>query len=101
MGMEVTLSTKIKAPLVTGVKTVTTVAAPIFAGASALKGRKQMIVYNESPNTVYYGASDVAVSTGMPLLSGDSVMFDFNSGIHVDIYFIASTDSMVRVVELK
>ncbi len=90
----------IEAPLTAGVKTVSTVAAAMFAGSARKQRRYQMIVYNESDATVYYGASNVTTSTGMPLLSGDSVTFQFNPIVPVDIYFIAGGNKNVRVVEL-
>ena len=85
----------------TGQRTVSTTAAAIFAGASRLKDRFQMTVFNESDTTVYYGDSSVTVGTGFPLLSGDSATFYFFSHVPYDVYFIASASKAVRVVEVK
>jgi hypothetical protein len=85
--------------IATGAKTVTNVAASIFAGASLLSQRTGMTVYNESDTTVYYGPSGVTTANGMPLLSGDSVSFLFKPGIEYPIYFIAAANKAVRVVE--
>lgn len=87
------------APVV-GVKTVSTTAAELFAGASRLAGRYAMIVYNESSVPVYWGPSGVTTTNGFPLLPQDSVVFQFNPTVATAIYFIASSSASVRVVEL-
>ncbi len=87
------------APVV-GIKTVTTTAAELFAGASRLANRYAMIVYNESSEPVYWGSSGVTAATGFPLLPQDSVVFQFNPSVATAIYFIAGSNAAVRVVEL-
>lgn len=87
------------APVV-GVKTVTTTAAELFAGASRLANRYAMIVYNESSVPVYWGPSGVTTSSGFPLLPQDSVVFQFSPSVVTAIYFIAASNVAVRVVEL-
>lgn len=94
------LGGRIESAPVTGAKTVTTVAAAMFAGASRKTGRYQMIVYNESADTVYWGGSGVTTANGIPLLAGDSVVFNFTTASTTDIYFIAANNLSVRVVEL-
>lgn len=90
----------IKVAPVTNVKTVTTTATALFAGASQLASRYNMTVYNESGNTVYFGQSGVTTATGFPLLAGDTVSFNFDISVATAIYFIGTTSSNVRVVEL-
>ena len=87
------------APVV-GVKTVTTTAAELFAGASRLANRYVMIVYNESSVPVCWGPSGVTTSSGFPLLPQDSAVFQFSPSTSTAIYFIASSSASVRVVEL-
>jgi hypothetical protein len=84
---------------VTGSKTVSAVAAEMFAGEAALAKRRQMIVTNNSAGIVYWGASTVTALTGMPVASGDSVIFDFDPNTAIAIYFIAESELEVRVVE--
>lgn len=95
----VTPSVRISSAPTTGTKTVTAVAASIFAGGSALANRNFMMVSNVSANTVYWGGSGVTTSSGIPLLPGDSMTFVFKKTTATDIYFIAGTNSEVRVVE--
>lgn len=90
----------ISADLTTGKKTVTSVAATMFAAEARKAGRYQMIVFNESDSTLYYGKSNVTTDTGMALLSGDSVTFKFDDRVDTDIYFIATATKTVRVVEI-
>ncbi|NLB56582.1 MAG: hypothetical protein GX811_12635 [Lentisphaerae bacterium] len=84
----------------TGVKTVTTTAAELFAGSVVLDGRYKMIVYNEGSNNVYWGNSTITAQTGFPLLQGDSVVFTFNTTEDMPIYFRAEANTVVRVGEL-
>lgn len=87
------------APVV-GVKTVTTTAAELFAGASRLANRYVMIVYNESSVPVYWGPAGVTTTTGFTLLPQDSIVFQFDPTVATPIYFIAGSSASVRVVEL-
>ncbi len=84
----------------TGVKTVTSTAAELFSGTSALAGRDKLIVYNEGSNNVYWGNGTITAQTGFPLLPGDSVVFTFNPTEDMPIYFIAEANTVVRVGEL-
>lgn len=84
------------APLV-GVKTVGTVAAELFAGASRLITRGYMEVYNAGTLPIYYGASGVTTATGFIIQPGDSKVFLFS--VDTLIYFIASASNSVNVEE--
>ncbi|MDU2063788.1 MAG: hypothetical protein E6713_03020 [Sporomusaceae bacterium] len=87
---------------VNNVKTVTTAAAPIFAGDTALDGRYKMLVYNAGTDTIYWGGSPaVTVDNGMPVFAGDYGVFDFYPTITTQIYFVAAANQSVRVVEVK
>lgn len=84
----------------TGVKTVTSTAAELFAGVAALDGRNKLIVYNEGSGNVYWGKGTVTTTTGFPLLPGDSIVFSFKSDVDTPIFFVAEADTLVRVGEL-
>lgn len=90
----------ISAAPVVGAKTVTTTAAELFAGGARLANRISMTVYNESSIPVYWGPAGVTTSSGFPLLPGDSVTFQFWPSVATPIYFIASANASVRVVEV-
>jgi hypothetical protein len=89
----------IRVPCVVGTKTVTTTAASIFAGVSALVSRYYMIVTNVGGNTVYHGPAGVLTTTGTPLQPGDSMVFEFDPAVATDEYFIAAANTEVRVEE--
>lgn len=85
----------------TGVKTVTSTAAELFAGVAALDGRYKMIVYNPSTtDAVKWGKGTVDANTGFSLLPGDSIIFSFNPSVYVPIFFVANTNVVVEVGEL-
>jgi len=90
----------IRSAPVVGAKTVSTTAAELFAGASRLSWRYEMIVYNESSVPVYWGPSSVTTTNGFTLLPGDSIGFLFDKNVGTPIYFVSSTNAPVRVVEL-
>ncbi|WP_353853121.1 hypothetical protein [Dehalobacter restrictus] len=82
-------------PLV-GAKTVGTVAASLFAGASRLATRGYMKVVNVGTLPVYYGASSVTTATGIPVQPGEVEIFEVGD---LPIYFIAAANNEVRVEE--
>lgn len=90
----------IKLPPVVGTKTVTSTPAAMFSGASALPNRLSMIVYNNGTESCYWGPPGVTVSTGFPLLPGDSIEFEFDAKWATVIMFVASEDIEVKVAEL-
>lgn len=87
---------------VTGSKTVTTSAAAIFAGASALSGRSGLSITNMSTVIVYLGGAGVTTSNGGPLNPGDVRIYDpIDAGVSVPIYAVAASNAEVRVEEWK
>jgi hypothetical protein len=90
----------IKSAPVVGAKTVTTSAAAIFAGGTVLANRYLMTVYNNSVYTIYWGPSGVTTATGMPILPGDSVTFEFSPSVATPIYMIAAASAAIRVMEV-
>jgi hypothetical protein len=96
----VTVGTLTDVP-VHGAKTVTSLAASIFAGAARLANRRYLAVYNESANTVYVGGSGVTTASGFPILPGDYRVFAITPGADFGIYAIAGANSAVRVEEGK
>lgn len=75
---------------VTGVKTITATATEIFAGASALSGRRKMIIKNEDPVIRFrVGPSSVTQQNGFPVEPGAIVEFEFDPSVTVAIYAIS------------
>lgn len=85
--------------IATGLKTVTTTGAELFAGASPLSRRVRMLVYNAGQDNVYWGNGAITASTGFPLLPGDSIVFTFEPTKEVPVYFISEGSVPVRVGE--
>ncbi|MDJ0305400.1 MULTISPECIES: hypothetical protein [Dehalobacter] len=85
----------INAPLV-GAKTVGTVAASLFAGASRLASRVFMKVVNVGTLPVYYGPEGVTTLTGIPIQPGEAESFAVGD---LPIYFVAAANNEVRVEE--
>lgn len=90
----------IKSAPVTGVKTVTTTAADVFAGASKLASRYTMVIQNKGTVPIYWGGSTVTVSNGIEILPGDVYRFTFDPTVVTAIYCISAADCEIRVVEL-
>ena len=71
----------------------------IKVGASALEGRQEILVYNDSNLVVYFGDATVTTSTGIPIEKGELVNLPFRDTLPV--YLIASGGSnTVRIQEL-
>lgn len=90
----------IKAAPVVGVKTVTTSAAEVFAGASRLASRYLMAVTNESSQIIYWGPSGVTVANGFCLYPGDTHIFRFSPAVATPVYMIAAASAQIRVGEM-
>jgi hypothetical protein len=90
----------IKAAPVVGVKTVTTSAAEVFAGASRLASRYLMAVTNESSQIIYWGPSGVTVANGFCLYPGDTHIFRFSPAVATPVYMIAPASAQIRVGEM-
>lgn len=74
----------------------------LTTGDVNLVGRKQLIVYPPSSGTLYWGNDGVTVSTGAPLVAGDSpLVFDFDPTNPLKIYGISDVSVSIRVVESK
>lgn len=86
---------------ISGAKTLTSVIGELFAGASRLSGRKYVLVYNESPNTVYLGGPNMLITNAMPLLPGDYRQFTVDPTKDFGLYGGASSASAIRVEEGK
>lgn len=88
------------------VKTVSTTAAELFAGASRKAGRKRMRVYNEGSVAIYFGIGDNTITagasgSGQPIQPSDYEVFYFDPAVAMAIYFIAaSSNSSVKVSEM-
>lgn len=75
---------------VVGDKTITAVATALFAGASALPGRKKLIARNEDSVLRFrVGPSSVSQQAGTPVEPGATVEFTFDPTISIVIYAIS------------
>lgn len=85
----VSVETITSAP-VTGVKTVTSTAAEVFAGASAKANRRKLVIKNEdSVLRVRIGSSSVTQQNGFPIEPGAVVELQFDPSTYVPIYAIS------------
>lgn len=100
--MTVMLNLTTATPVVNAL-TVTTGQVELKAGASALTGRKQLIIYPPAAGTIYWGSSGVTSSTGAPMTStSQPLSFTFNPNIYVALYAVSDgTNRTVQVVEAK
>ena len=94
------LDTLIVAP-VTGVKTVTAIAAEIFAGASRLAGRRRMMLKNEDLALRFrIGTTTVNQRTGFPIEPGALIEIKFDPTVALVVYAISEGSSLqVAVME--
>lgn len=85
----------------TGTKTVTSIAAEAFAGASARTNRKKMIIKNEDAVLRFrVGGVDITQDKGFTVEPKAFVEFNFDPSIYAPIYIIAETaDLEVEVYE--
>ena len=86
---------------VVGRKTVTSVAAAVFALSSALTGRKKLTIRNEDTVLRFrVGPSGVTQQTGFPVEPGASIEFSFDPGVPIIIYALSEGASLeVGVME--
>lgn len=90
----------LKAP-VTGMATVTAIAAEIFAGASRLQGRRRMIIKNEHPSLrLRIGGTGVTQLNGFPIEPGAALELSFDPEEDTLVYAISEGEQMeVSVIE--
>lgn len=62
--------------------------------------RSSLVVFNDSPNTIYLGGSDVSTASGLPVLK-QSYSPSINAGEKMVLYAIADKTSNVRVFEVS
>lgn len=86
---------------VTGVKTVTSTAAELFAGSSRKSGRTVMTVRNVSNSIrIRIGPSGVTDVNGFSLEPGDAVELNFDPAVVTPIYAVSEAgNAMVEVFE--
>ena len=87
----------LKISITNGTVTVDTSAIPI--PATALSGRKSLIVVNISANNVFLGSSTVTTENGYQLYSEQAVSFDISDDII--LYAIAGSSSEIRYIEAR
>ena len=80
---------------VTGIKTVTAIAAEIFAGAYAKTNRRKLIIKNEDQSLrLRIGKSDITQQKGFPVEPGAVVIIPFDPAVMVPIYAISEGASL-------
>jgi len=86
---------------VTGIATITATAAELFAGNSALEGRRRMIIKNEDPSLrCRIGGSDVSQHNGFPLEPGATLELAFDPEEEKPVYAISEgTEMEVSLIE--
>ena len=83
------LNSTIRTPI-TGMATVTTTAAEIFAGASRLIGRRRLILKNEhSSLRIRIGGVGVTQQNGFPIEPGALFEIEFDPETNIPIYAIS------------
>ena len=87
---------------ISGSKTITSIAASLFAGSLVLANRKKMVVRNEDPsNRFRVGPSGVTQQSGFPIEPGGTAEFTFDPTTAISIYAISEGAAIVaQVIEL-
>ena len=87
---------------VTGIKTVTSTVAEVFAGSSRKANRSKLIVRNLHPAVaIRIGGSGITDTIGQSLEPGASVEIDFSPSTAVPIYAVSTAGNVsVEVLEV-
>jgi len=79
----------------TGIKTITTTAAELFAGAYAKTNRRKLIIKNEDQSLRFrIGKADITQQNGFPVEPGAVVIIPFDPAVMVPIYAISEGASL-------
>lgn len=79
----------------TGIKTITTTAAELFAGAYAKTNRRKLIIKNEDQSLRFrIGKADITQQNGFPVEPGAVVIIPFDPAVIVPIYAISEGASL-------
>ena len=79
----------------TGIKTITTTAAELFAGAYAKTNRRKLILKNEDQSLRFrIGKADITQQNGFPVEPGAVVIIPFDPAVIVPIYAISEGASL-------
>ena len=87
----------------TGIKTITTTAAELFAGAYAKTNRRKLIIKNEDQSLRFrIGKADITQQNGFPVEPGAVVIIPFDPAVIVPIYAISEGASLqASVMEVQ
>ena len=87
---------------VTGIKTVTSIVAEVFAGSSRKANRSKLIIRNLHPAVaIRIGGSGITDTIGQSLEPGASVEIDFSPSTVVPIYAVSTAGNVsVEVLEV-
>ena len=79
----------------TGIKTITTTAAELFAGAYAKTNRRKLIIKNEDQSLRFrIGKAGITQQNGFPVEPGAVVIIPFDPAVIVPIYAISEGASL-------
>ena len=79
----------------TGIKTITTAAAELFAGAYAKTNRRKLIIKNEDQSLRFrIGKANITQQNGFPVEPGAVVIIPFDPAVIVPIYAISEGASL-------
>lgn len=79
----------------TGIKTITTTAAELFAGAYTKTNRRKLIIKNEDQSLRFrIGKADITQQSGFPVEPGAVVIIPFDPAVIVPIYAISEGASL-------
>lgn len=84
---------------VSGAVSVGTTAVEAKVGASRISPREMVRIYNNSSQTVYYGASGVLTTTGEPIEPGSSISVPAGDQLGVFL-IVASGTADCRIQEM-
>ncbi len=87
---------------VTGIKTVTSTVAEVFAGSNRKANRSKLVVRNlHQAVAIRIGGSDITDTIGQSLEPGASVEIDFSPSTTVPIYAVSTTGNVsMEVLEV-
>jgi len=87
---------------VTGIKTVTSTVAEVFAGSSRKANRSKLVIRNlHQAVAIRIGSSDITDTIGQSLEPGASVEIDFSPSTTVSIYAVSTAGNVsVEVLEV-
>lgn len=99
MGYNAQISDVNNSSFVNSALTVNSTQTEIKVGASPLEDREMVRIYNNSTQTIFYGATGVTVANGEPIEPGSAISIP--AGPNVAVYaIVASGTAEARIQEM-